>query len=144
LALSTEVRLDGYASGSRKLLAGKVPLTKSDATEDFTNFSYLMNFTISCAYPTARFLVATDLNTAEQTAVLNVTSKGCQQDLDGFRWMNVTFNGNTMHYKGGPLYFADVRFENVDFDFGKDERSQRVLSIIKASRGKPISLIENL
>jgi hypothetical protein len=44
-------------------------------------------------------------------------------------------------WRGGPLYLADVKFDNVTFEFGADPQSQRLLAEIKRHKNEPVSLI---
>ncbi len=142
-ASATEVRLEGYVIASRKLLEGLKPQTvaPSDTETSIGLRSYFMDFTMVCKYPEAYFIKAESLARAETAAIVDVTVVACQQKLEGFKWLNVQFKNNTVSYHGGPLYLADVTFQNSHFDFGNDVESQEVLSAIIARHGKPVSLL---
>jgi hypothetical protein len=140
-AISTDVRLHGYQIASRQLLDGLKPITTtpSEASRKSPH-SYLMNFTINCTHPTAYFLGIYPPVDPSGVVVVNVQVNTCAQKLDGPKWINDGFNGSRLEYHGGELNLADVSFHNCKFDFGDDPKSKRVLALITASKGAPVSL----
>lgn len=140
---STDVRLSAYEEASKRMLAGLKPISEAVSNlspETLSQSSYIGGFTMSCTHPTAHFL-GVPPGRGENVIVFDMQVYTCAQKLDGPRWINNQFVGSKIEYNGGPLYLADVTFENCRFDFGTDSRSKMALSIISASNGTPVSLL---
>lgn len=73
--------------------------------------------------------------------VYRVTIEGLNQNLARIVWLGVTLRDCVVRYSGGPLYLADVRFEDCKLEFGSDPMSQRVLHEIQSRNGQPVSLV---
>ncbi|MGC2231671.1 MAG: hypothetical protein WBA09_09205, partial [Candidatus Acidiferrum sp.] len=74
----------------------------------------------------------------------HVSIQGLSQNLAKIAWLSVTFRAVIVKYTGEPLYLANVRFENCEFEFGNDPTSQRVLAEIKSQGDKAVSLVAGI
>ena len=89
-----------------------------------------------------RAFIGTD--NESQVVVMNATIEGATQKLDAIVWLKIKFKNSQIIYGGGPLYLADVIFENCQFQFGSDPESQKVLAQIKAAGNQPVTLVSGL
>jgi hypothetical protein len=146
---AVDVRLYGYEANSKQLLKGINPVGTSSLMSGIpSEGSTLANFTMNCANTTGEFLFTENAsrpsqstaNSPENIVVFDVKVNACSQDLQGPRWINDTFNGSYIRYRGGPLSLAGVTFKNCIFAFGDDPESQEARTIIEASKGAPVSL----
>ena len=150
---SIGVRLAGYELVSRKILTG-LPMntppetSQNDQSKGIPMFrlktadysSFTGGGTFSCSDRNLRFVEFTQTDPAT-VLFMGIHIKTCAQRLDGPRWINVNFSGSDIEYNGGPLYLADVKFENCKFNFGSDPNSKAALATIIASKEAPVSLL---
>ncbi len=142
LAMATDVRVDGYAIASRRLLDGLEPITERTSQPINPGHSaYLLNVKISCVYPTAEFLGIGPPFERKDVVVVDASIYKCRQQLDGVRWINNEFHGATLEYRGGALYLAGVKFVECTYKFGDDPKSKEALAAISASKGEPVNLL---
>jgi hypothetical protein len=140
-AISTQIRLEGYAAASQKLLEGLRPTTMPiPEYEKAPPSSYFMGFTMNCLHPEAQFLAVYPPVSITSVVVFEVTVNTCAQKIGGPRWIGDQFNGSSIEYSGGPLYLADVTFVNCRFKFGDDRQSKQAMEAITASKGKPVTI----
>jgi hypothetical protein len=147
---SLAVRLSGYSAASDKLINGIGPVKSESEAKSLTGSFFAASFTAGCDYPTARAFgfggsgsadTPPDLDLAEKSTIFDVAIVTCKQNLDGPRWIQDSFDGSRIIYRGGPLYLASVSFEHCTFDFGNDPNSQLALATIKAAGTAPVSIL---
>jgi hypothetical protein len=63
------------------------------------------------------------------------------QDITGIKWIKTNFANVTVKYNGGELYLSGVTFKDCKYEFGNDERSRTVLSILRKEKAEPINLL---
>jgi len=144
-AISTAIRLGGYAIGSEGLLAGLKPINVPTSLDyGVQPHSSIIGFTFDCVDQkkaqgeAAHFL---GLTSKDNFLVFDVRVLACRQHMEWVHWVKDEFVGSTIEYDGGPLYLADVTFTNCTFKFGDNPQSKRALAAITASHGKPVNLL---
>jgi hypothetical protein len=140
---SLDVRLSAYEDASKQFLRGVAPITiPSDVPKIVPQVAGgIMDLNMICTHPTAYFLGIPQTSIAANEYIINVRVNTCAQKLDGPKWINDNFHGSVIEYNGGPLYLADVSFDDCTFKFGNDSNSKAALSVIMASKGAPVSLL---
>jgi hypothetical protein len=139
-----DVRLSAYKSASKDILNGVAPVTTQNGTQplDMRQNHGFFNIDITCLHPAnTLFLGVPFTPDAVNVYVVKVHVVGCGQLLDGPRWINDSFTGSTIYYDGGPLSLADVSFKNCTFEFANSPHKDFVLSALRASNGKPVTLL---
>ena len=143
-AMALAVRLDGYGNASDYLLTGSQPITTPDPNGYLVEKpSFIISGgTIACSRgPVAHFMGWHTPQQAAGIVVVDLHVEKCSQVLSGPQWINVTFDGATLEYNGGPLKLAGVIFKNCTFKFGNDPDSDQALASITASHNEPVSLL---
>lgn len=137
------IRLSAYQDFSAQVKNGVDPISKPGVPpRQLSLGTTLMGFTFNCKYPTAHFLNFENLTEEfiERSLIFDVAVDGCAQILDGPKWIDTSFNGATVEYKGGPLQMTDVTFTNCKFNFAKNANGMAALNLISKNQGKPVTI----